>query len=154
MTIQTNARFDSDQEGLSPPPAFLQTPSWAVCWWRPSQRGTFACLKRKKMVSSRQLILLWFQSSYSHTVVELGEAIIFVPDNCFPFSRRTLVSSSLQVGSVSDICRCASCRGENGSALAPKAADGGRFERFCERDYVAAGEAGDWRNLFRAFFFT
>lgn len=58
------------------------------------------------------------------------EAIIFVPDNCFPFNRRTLVSSSLQVGSVSDICRCASRRGENSSALAPKAADGGRFEWF------------------------
>lgn len=48
----------------------------------------------------------------------------------FPLSRRTLVSSSLQAGSVSDIGRCASCRGENGSGLAQKAADGGRFEWF------------------------
>lgn len=80
------------------------------------------------MVSSRQLILHRFQSLNPDTVGKLREAIIFVADSCFPFSRRTLVSSSLQVGSVSDICRCASCRGENGSALAPKAADGGRFE--------------------------
>lgn len=71
-----------------------------------------------------------FQSSNPDTAGKMRKAIIFVPDNCFPFSRRTLVSSSLQVGSVSDICRCASCRGENGSTLAPKAADGGRFEWF------------------------
>lgn len=79
------------------------------------------------------------------------EAIIFVPDNCFPFSRRTRVSR--QLPSQIRVWHLQVCElpGWKQLRFSSRSARWREVWVICKRDYVAVGEEGDRWNLFGAF---